>query len=276
MKTELLTVRGMGTRVARCGNENLPPLVMLHGFTGSVAGWKETIEELLDDYHVVAIDLIGHGKTAAPETAERYRMEEQIADLHEVLQQLGIKKPVLLGYSMGGRVALGYAVTYPQEVACLILESSSPGLRTEEERSTRRIADAKLADRIMNEGMDGFVDFWQAIPLFDSQRRLPKAKRQAIRDERVNQRPAGLANSLLGIGTGSQPSYWEKLDRFTSPVLLITGSLDTKFETIARQMAKSAPNVRHETILDAGHAIHVEKPRLFATMIKSFLNKCKE
>ncbi len=271
MKTDILTIRGNDTYIARYGNEQLPAIVMLHGFTGSTTTWQQTIEELTADYHVVAIDLVGHGKTAMPNTIERYSMEQHIADLREVLQQLEIFNPIVLGYSMGGRLALGYTVMYPKEVASLVLESSSPGLRTAEEQVVRRTSDAKLADRIEREGIEKFVDFWQQIPLFHSQKKLSATQQQTIRDERLNQQPAGLANSLRGMGTGSQPSYWQELSKLTLPVLLLTGSEDVKFEKIAQEMAESLPNAQHETIKDAGHAIHVEKPQQFATMIKSYL-----
>lgn len=271
MKTDILTIRGNATHVARYGNEQLPTIVMLHGFTGSTTTWREIIEPLSADYHLVTVDLVGHGKTAVPGTVERYSMEQHIADLREVLHQLEIVQPILLGYSMGGRVALGYTVTYPEDVACLILESSSPGLRTAEERSARRTSDAKLADRLEHEGIKKFVDFWQDIPLFHSQKKLSATQQQAIRNERLNQRPEGLANSLRGLGTGSQPSYWQELSQLTLPVLLLTGSEDVKFEEIAQDMMQNLPNARHETIIDAGHAIHVEKPQQFATMIKSYL-----
>ncbi|WP_313235492.1 2-succinyl-6-hydroxy-2,4-cyclohexadiene-1-carboxylate synthase [Sporosarcina ureae] len=271
MATEVLTIRGIDTHVARYGNEQLPAVVMLHGFTGSTATWQKTIEVLMTDYYVLAVDLIGHGKTEAPETMNRYKMEEQIKDLYEVLQKLEIKKPILIGYSMGGRVALGYTATYPEEVTSLVLESSSPGLRTSEQQLARRTADAKLADRIERQGMIEFVDFWQEIPLFHSQKKLSESQQQAVRAERLIQRPTGLANSLRGIGTGSQPSYWQALEQLSLPVLLLTGSEDEKFENIAQEMMKSLPNARHETIKDAGHAIHVEKPQQFATMIKSYL-----
>ncbi|PID16292.1 2-succinyl-6-hydroxy-2,4-cyclohexadiene-1-carboxylate synthase [Sporosarcina sp. P35] len=244
---------------------------MLHGFTGSTATWEETIGDLKEEYHVITVDLIGHGKTEAPLSAERYRMEEQVADLREVLQTLKVNRPVFLGYSMGGRIALGYTVSHPEDVACLILESSSPGLRTADERLARISADSKLADRVESEGIEKFTDFWQDIPLFHSQKKLSESRQLAVRNERLNQRAMGLANSLRGVGTGSQPSYWQQLEQLTLPVLLITGSKDEKFETIAREMMNILPNAQHETIKDAGHAIHVEKPRQFATMVKSYL-----
>ncbi|PIC64263.1 2-succinyl-6-hydroxy-2,4-cyclohexadiene-1-carboxylate synthase [Sporosarcina sp. P13] len=271
MKAELREIRGIKTYVERHGDGQSPTILLLHGFTGSTSTWQEVIKILSATYQVVVVDLIGHGRTEAPIDPARYRMDEQIEDLHQLLEELQIVRPIVLGYSMGGRVALGYTATYPDQVASLLLESSSPGLRTDEERQARSEADAKLAERIEREGIKEFVNFWQDIPLFHSQKKLSDEQRLAVRTERLSQQTIGLANSLRGIGTGSQRSYWDDLKRIELPVFLLTGSEDTKFVTIAREMEKHLPNVQHETIKDAGHAIHVEKPRQFATMIKSYL-----
>lgn len=276
MKAKRLLIRGIKTYVELHGNCQLPSIVLLHGFTGSTSTWQETIHALASDYYVVAVDLIGHGQTEAPLEPQRYHMEEQLADLREVLMRLSIVRPLLCGYSMGGRVALAYATTYPDEVAGVVLESSSPGLRSMEERCQRRQADAQLAEWMERDGIEKFVDFWQAIPLFHSQRKVSDERRLALRQERLSQQVSGLANSLRGIGTGSQPSYWGMLDQLTCPVLLVTGSEDPKFVEIAREMMKYLPNVKHQTINEAGHAIHVEKPRQFATMIKSYLKAINE
>ncbi len=267
----MFDIRGVRTYVERRGEKHLPTIVLLHGFTGSTKTWHEVAHTLSKQYYVIAVDLIGHGKTESPLAPDRYRMDEQIADLHHLFQVLQLKKPLLLGYSMGGRVALGYAATYPERIKGLLLESSSPGLRTEHERNVRCQADTKLADRIENDGIEKFVDFWQEIPLFRSQKRLSTERQLAVRNERLKQNPIGLANSLRGIGTGSQPSFWDELERLKFPVLLLTGSEDEKFENIAREMKRLFPNVLHESIKDAGHAIHVEKPRQFATMIERYL-----
>ncbi|AXH99659.1 2-succinyl-6-hydroxy-2,4-cyclohexadiene-1-carboxylate synthase [Sporosarcina sp. PTS2304] len=271
MRAEKYGIRGVKMHVEQYGQDQSPTIVLLHGFTGSTSTWTETIRLLSSTYHVVAIDLLGHGRSEAPVEISRYRMEQQIKDLHELFAILQLACPIILGYSMGGRVALAYTVTYPSQVAGLILESSSPGLRSEEEQKTRRLADAKLAERIEQEGLESFIDFWQEIPLFHSQKNLSDEQRQAVRQERLSQKAIGLANSLRGIGTGSQRSYWEDLEQVKLPVLLMTGSEDPKFVEIAHKMKQYLPFVRHEMIKDAGHAIHVEKPRQFATMIKSYL-----
>ena len=139
---------------------------------------------------------------------------------------------------MGGRLALSYAMEYPHRVRKLILESSSPGLKTEEERKNRQIQDHKLAQFILDKGIESFVDYWENIPLFSTQKSLPEAKQQEIRKQRLQNSPTGLANSLKGMGSGAQPSWWDRLSEFEVETLLLTGSLDQKFCSIAEQMVR--------------------------------------
>src|SRR5690606_27690055 len=152
---------------------------------------------------------------------------------HDLFSELGFTEFVLAGYSMGGRTALAYAAVHPERLQALILESASPGLKTAAEQVERQQRDSELALKILANGIQSFVDKWENIPLFDSQKKLPTEIRDEIKQERLSQQPQGLANSLIGMGTGSQPSYWNHLKDIHIPVLLITGSLDLKFEAIA-------------------------------------------
>lgn len=266
-----LPVRGLSIHVEMEGEPHLPAIVFLHGFTGTAATWNEVRNEFKGKYRTIAIDLNGHGKTTVPDKWERYSMEEQIQDLEALFEKLELDSFYLAGYSMGGRISLAYTIHYPKRIKALILESSSPGLSDEQDRVARKAADKLLANKIIEEGITSFVDKWENIPLFASQKNLPAEKRKAIRKERLQQNEIGLANSLLGIGTGSQESYWKALHSIPNPVFLITGELDAKFVAIAREMNNLSPTWRHVVVPGAGHAIHVEKPRLFATMIMEYL-----
>lgn len=268
----MMHIRGIDVHVCTEGNEALPTIIFLHGFSGSGQTWREVTNYLKGEFQVVSIDLIGHGKSSVPVDFKRYQMVEQLADLEMIFKQLKLDNFTLVGYSMGGRVALAYASEYPARVKSLILESASPGLATEDEREARRKSDELLADRIMREGITSFVNFWENIDLFDSQKDLSKERRERVRNERLSQREQGLSNSLLGIGTGSQPSYWRRIEEISMPVYLITGEYDKKFIGISQEMKKSIPNVHELTVENAGHAIHVEKPLLFATMIREYIN----
>lgn len=265
-----LKVRGIETNVEQW-NEVAPlTLVCLHGFTGSSSTWRN-LANALPNVRIVAIDLIGHAKTAVPELVSRFSMPDQLKDLEEIFTQLKLAKFTLLGYSMGGRIALAYAILYPNRVEKLILESASPGLHTSKERKERCQRDDALAAKIITNGVSSFVDAWENIPLFETQKKLPEAVRKAIRTERLAQCEMGLAGSLRGIGTGVQPSNWSYLAQIEIPVLLITGSVDEKFCKIATDMKALLQNAKHVTVNDTGHAIHVENPAKFATIVEEFL-----
>ncbi|ANU25838.1 2-succinyl-6-hydroxy-2,4-cyclohexadiene-1-carboxylate synthase [Planococcus versutus] len=249
--------------------EKTETVVFLHGFTGSTKTWHSVIEKW-SDVKIILIDLIGHGKSSSPEEFEAYSMERQLKDLNALFKQLALDRFTLVGYSMGGRIALAFACHYPERLTSLVLESASPGLENEQARQDRRINDASLAKRIVANGLVHFVDAWENNALFVSQKSLPERVQQAVREERLAQHPVGLANSLLGMGTGTQQSYWQKLEELPIPVLLITGRLDVKFEAIAQKMLTHLPHAIHKTI-DAGHAIHVEKSAEFATIVREYL-----
>lgn len=252
------------------------PLLLLHGFTGNSEGWKEFAPFWKDHSKTIALDIIGHGKSGSPPDIGQYQIEESAAVINSLLEKMGIRKIDVLGYSMGGRLALTFAVNYPEKVRKLILESASPGLRTEAERHERRIQDKKLSEKIRQEGIKNFIDYWENIPLFQSQKSLPEKIRTKIRSQRLANSIDGLANSLNGMGTGVQPSWWDELAHLEMPVLLITGNLDQKFCRIAEEMSKILPNVKWKTAEDAGHAIHVEKPELFGTIVSGFLSQTGE
>src|SRR5215218_2782139 len=152
---------------------NGTPLVLLHGFTGSAASWSPVIQDLARFRRVVAIDIIGHGASSAPRNPSHYVVEQALHDLAEVTAQLGIARAAWLGYSMGGRLALGMAVDHPERVSSLILESASPGIHHETERLQRAEADQDLARRIEEVGIEAFVDLWERLRIWETQRTLP-------------------------------------------------------------------------------------------------------
>lgn len=172
---------------------------------------------------------------------------------------------------MGGRLALHHAVRAGSSVRGLILESSSPGLETDEAREARRRADEALADRILEIGVESFVDEWQALPLFGSQRRLPAELRAAQRSRRVRNDPASLAATLRGLGTGALPSLWHRLEEVHAPTLVIVGGLDEKFVDIGRRMVDRLPDARLSVVSDAGHAVHLERPDAWLDLVTGFL-----
>lgn len=244
------------------------PVVLLHGFTGSTVTWSMQVSTLADQFEVITFDLPGHGKTKV-NTAKT--MLDCCADIKSIFEQLGLKKVHLIGYSMGGRTALSFAITYPEMVQTLILESASPGLAVEADRKERIVNDRKLAERITTEGIESFVDFWENIPLFQSQKKLPDSVQQSIRAERLSQQGEGLAMSLTYMGSGAQPSWWDKLDMLTVPVLLVVGEWDSKFIKLNKDMHYLLPQSDLVIVKETGHAIHVEQSDFFGRIVNEFI-----
>lgn len=250
-------------------------VVLLHGFTGSAASWGTHLDTFATaGLRVIAFDLLGHGASSAPDDPLRYRMERCQEDICAALEMLGVgqSEAILLGYSMGGRLAL--YLGFSGYFRALILESASPGLVNASEREERRASDERLAASIERDGIAAFVASWEQHPLFASQRALPSGHRERQRNQRLQNRPAGLANSLRGMGTGIQPSLHEQLPMLDLPVLLLAGELDTKFCTIARQMCHAIPRASLEIIRGAGHTIHLEQPEQFDKSVLMFCRAC--
>ncbi len=266
-----LDIDGLGVHLERWGSG--PPVVMLHGFTGSASGWAEVAASLAPQFEVIGVDIVGHGQTDAPEGVERYAMRRVVDDLASTLRALGHERATWLGYSMGGRTALQVAVHRPDVVSALILEGATPGLATAPERAERVASDEVLAQRVLTEGVESFIDFWQDVSLFASQKRLPQERQDRVRAGRLRNRAIGLANSLRGMGTGSQEDVRDRLGEVGVPTFLITGALDTKFTGIAREMAERLPHATIAVIDDAGHAAHVERPAEFSAMVLDFLRR---
>jgi len=250
-----------------------PPVVLLHGFTGSTNSWRRVVEDLSPEFTTVAMDIIGHGKSDSPESLDHYRMRQVVDDLARLLQLAGYPHATWLGYSMGGRTALQVAANRPDVVAALILEGASPGMRTPEEREARVASDEKLATLLDTEGIEPFVDFWQAVPLFASQQNLPKEIWDRQRAGRLGNSTRGLASSLRGMGTGAQEPLHDRLGELRIPVFATAGEYDTRYTETAREMAAAIPGATMAVIEGGGHAAHLEQPERFSALVLDFLRR---
>ena len=258
------------------GSASSPPAVLLHGFTGHGGAWAAQAEAITTaGYRVLAPDLLGHGRSPAPASPCRYGMERAASDLSALLRDITSEPAHLLGYSMGGRLALFFALTYSAQVRSLTLESASPGLANDSERARRREHDNALADEIERDGIPAFVKVWELLPLWESQReRLTSEQRQQLRAQRLTNRPTGLANSLRGMGTGAQPNLRPRLPSLAVATLLLAGADDPKCVVVNREMAQLLPNARLVVLPNAGHNVHLERPGVFIDNVLGFWQNC--
>jgi len=179
---------------------------------------------------------------------------------------LAMKPGILVGYSMGARMALHVALQHPHMVSQLVLISGTPGLKTESERSARVQSDNDLADRIEKIGTVAFIDEWLALPIFSG---LSNETNQ--KNDRLRNTSKGLADSLRNAGTGTQESQWEHLHRLTMPVHLIVGEHDKKFTAIAEEMKKLIPTSEITVIANVGHTVHLEDPTTTGKLLDSIV-----
>jgi 2-succinyl-6-hydroxy-2,4-cyclohexadiene-1-carboxylate synthase len=239
-----------------------PPLagrvVLVHGFTQTLAAWGVVGERLARRWEVVRVDLPGHGRSG--------RVRVGFGEAAELVGRAG-GTGAYVGYSLGGRLCLRLALDRPDLVRALVLVGASPGIADPAARAERRQADEALAGRIERDGVAAFLDRWLAGPLFAT---LPEAA--AARADRLANTAQGLASALRRLGPGAQEPLWDRLADLAPPTLLVAGALDAKFAAIAREMAAAAgPAARVALVPGAGHAVHLERPDETAALVEAFL-----
>ena len=253
-------------------NESVEGAVfLLHGFTGSSADWRPVIPFLNKRFNYYLIDLVGHGRSDSPKNLIYYHTDSLINQLREIILSLSNDKIILAGYSLGGRVALNYAIKYNSSLRGLILESSSGGIRESRLREERIVQDEKLAAFIDTDPIEKFIDYWMNIDLFNTQRRFSSEKLAKIREVKIKNNRTGLANMLRGFGTGRMEPVYDMIHKVKLKTLLISGELDSKFTDINNEQVKLFPNAAHANIKNAGHNTHLEEPHRFVEVVNNYL-----
>ncbi len=226
----------------------------LHGFTQTKHSSYRFRSILAGSYEVLTIDLPGHGENAD--------LSASLEDTADLLAEVLPKDPFVLGgYSLGGRVALHFALRHPRRLAHLVVLSATPGIANDEERRARRERDDELADRIEVIGTDAFLDEWLAQPMFRSVPVDPVERAARSHDAR------GLAESLRRAGTGTQSALLEPLRGLSTPTLILAGANDEKFVHEATRLGDAIARSTRCLVLDAGHAAHLEQPESVATLV---------
>ncbi|GIK21984.1 MAG: putative 2-succinyl-6-hydroxy-2,4-cyclohexadiene-1-carboxylate synthase [Ignavibacteriota bacterium] len=248
-------------------------VILLHGFTGSAEDWQPVIAQMPDKYNYAAIDLPGHGKSDSPSNSQLYSVDSLIQQLKFIKDKLTKEKVFFVGYSMGGRLALNYAINYPEDVIGLILESSTAGIKNDDERKKRYEIDLKLVEYIESHSIEEFIEFWSDQELFNTQRRFSNDKLKILKKKKAAVNKIGYANSLRGFSTGIMPPVHDQLKNIPFKVLLITGDLDSKFTGINARIAKRFFKAKHKIVRNSGHNTHLEEPKRFIEIVTNYLSQ---
>lgn len=235
-------------------------LVGLHGFTGDPGAWDNVIAALPRDIETTCPAIVGHD----PEIPLIGRSFEDEVDRLAAALPRSRGPWHLAGYSLGGRLALGLLVRHRELFSSATLIGVHPGLATDRERRERVVVDEELARRIEEEGVERFVDHWQSLPLFESQRSLPAAALETQRTRRLAHDAEGLAFALRRLSTGRMPDYVSELPGLDLPIHLMAGASDSKFCHLAEAMASVLPRATVEIVPAVGHNLILEAPAAVA------------
>lgn len=242
------------------------PLLLLHGFAGHADGWREFAELAGNDCAVAAIVLPGHDPASPVPPGATF---DGVIDAIErtVRREIGADIETL-GYSMGGRIALGLLVRHPGLIRRATLVGASPGVASDEERRARATWDESWARVLLDEGIESFVARWEELPLFRSQRRLSPVTLSEQRRTRLAHDPRSLAAAMIALGLSSMPDYRSALPAIRVPVRLVAGEFDTKFRDAAKAMAALLPNAEVVVAPGAGHNVPLESPEFLARLVR--------
>ncbi|RIP35713.1 2-succinyl-6-hydroxy-2,4-cyclohexadiene-1-carboxylate synthase [Staphylococcus gallinarum] len=247
-------------------------LVMLHGFISDQSTFDTHIERLSIETNILTVDLPGHGQDES-DADKAWDFNFICTMLDDTLAHFTDFQIYLHGYSMGGRVALYYALYGAVKLQGLLLESTSPGLKDEAAIIERKQVDFARAKVLDIAGLEIFVNDWEKLPLFYTQYDLNKEEKKRIRNMRLNQNANRLAKALRDYGTGVMPNLWLKISQITMPTCIIAGELDKKFCKIAESMKELIPQCDIYEISESGHTVHVEQQQEFDKIVLGFIHK---
>jgi 2-succinyl-6-hydroxy-2,4-cyclohexadiene-1-carboxylate synthase len=241
-------------------------VTLLHGFTLTGESWEELVRNMPAGWRWLTPDVRGHGSAkTAPCT-----MDDCAADLVALWDHLGVERSHVVGYSMGGRLALHVAVRLPERTRSLLTIGAHAGLDPDA-REARRRADEALAQRIERDGIEPFLRYWESLPIFAGIARRGPEFATWLHSLRVSNRAAGLAASLRGMGAGAMEPLWGELGMIRVPTTFVAGDQDSAFIAVALRMAEHVRDRRLRTVPDSGHAAHFEQPEAMAGILADHL-----
>lgn len=249
-----------GVRIYYEADGDGPPLLLLHGTPGSlITHWRQWgyVDALSSDYRLVLIDRRGHGRSDGPHEPDAYIVERRVGDVVAVLDELGIERAHIWGYSMGGLLAFYVAMQAPDRVASLIIggQGTEPILEG---------AANGWAERIRSGGREWFVETWEA-GLRQAGMTLPDAIRDELESLDVEAQ-AAVASSFSRAGIA------EACPNITIPALLYCGEAD-RFASpeSAREAAERMPNGTFVSLPGLDHLPALVRTDLVLPHVRNFL-----
>jgi pimeloyl-ACP methyl ester carboxylesterase len=246
------------------------PLVLVHGFACGLRLWDPQVPAFAGRHRVLTYDVRGHGRSDAPADAGDYSQPISVEDLRGLLVCLGIRRAVVGGLSMGGNIALNFAIAYPAMVRALILADTGAGSDGTAEWNASVHAFAEILDR---DGVEAFADAALENPLFARYAARGPAAARFIRSCITTHRARGLAHTARQV-LARRPSIYSleaALRGLRVPSLLVVGEHDAPCLRVHRFMAETIPGARSLVLRGAGHLTNLEAPAAFNAAVRRLL-----
>jgi 2-succinyl-6-hydroxy-2,4-cyclohexadiene-1-carboxylate synthase len=227
-------------------------VLFIPGFMQRGDAWRPVAELLPERYPSRLLDHAEHS------------FEGRMAEIADAGADL------LVGYSLGGRLALRAALRTPDAYRGVVLVGATAGLEEGPMRVQRAEADEKLASWMEAMPIEDIVALWERQPLFADQ---SEALVEEQRPGRLSHDPRSLALLLRTAGQGKLEPVWNELHSFELPLLAIAGARDDGYSAAAKRIASVAPNARAALVEEAGHAPQLQQPAAVAGLITEFLEQ---
>lgn len=249
-------------------NHHNYPLVFVHGFMQQGSEWDNIIDWFNNRVYCAAPTL----SPQSPAEASLEALANQVVEAARyAMQQTLAPAVVLVGYSLGGRVALEVARTHPHLLAALVLESAGLGPEDEQQRESMAARSTNMATRLRTDGLSDFVHWWEGLSLFASQQELDDSLCATIRKNRLACNPESMALLLEHAGAETMPLASDAralLASLCCPVCYVAGTRDEKYASLTTTLPQSV-DVR---LFDAGHNVHLERPGSFVQVLVNTLD----
>jgi 2-succinyl-6-hydroxy-2,4-cyclohexadiene-1-carboxylate synthase len=237
-------------------------VVFLHGMLGAPSSWAEVVEKLVGESSVDAAWLPGHGPE--PWGTE---LTEFDAVVEAIEARILTSPAIVVGYSLGGRIALALAARRHPNLTHVVAIGANPGLDEDDARRARIAWERTMRDRLRDGGLEALVDAWERLPIFATQARLEARQLEAQRRVRRGHTRAGIDWAFDALGTGAMPSLVERLAAGHAPLSLVVGAHDHAYLERSRALATRLPRVALAVVDGAGHNVALEAPRALAAIV---------
>lgn len=243
-----------------------PPVLFLHGLMGTPDSWQPIAERLSYPGRLAAEHLPGHG----PEPRHHATFDSACEALATRVQS---ERPHVVGYSLGGRLALSLACRFPHCVRSVFAVGAHPGIDDSKERLERQNWETSLSDTLVSEGLQRLVEDWERLPMWGTQSRLSKAVLARQKDGRLSHNARSIAWAIQTLGTGSMPALWPDLETLQIPVTVVAGTEDQKLSQLNRRVLASSARVTLEQVQGVGHNVGLEAPDELSRLISLHLER---